>query len=63
MIFAYLTLEYETNNQPRNEIVIWDKIIRNGDKAQIKLKNFQNKYVAADLSVNGLKYERVNLGA
>lgn len=55
MLFAYLVFEYDTPKQPRNQIVIWDKIIRNGDAASLKIKDLQNKYVAADLSVNGLK--------
>jgi len=38
-LFLYLTAEYETKSNKINQVVLWDKIIKRGEKALIKIKN------------------------
>eukprot|EP00126_Sphaerothecum_destruens_P010938 Sdes_comp20827_c0_seq3m17411 len=43
-VFLYLIAEYSTSNNPRNQVVIWDKIIKKGQPALLKLTNRNSKY-------------------
>jgi len=53
MLFLYLTAEYETPNNKLNQVVLWDHIMRRGDKAKLNLKNQHLKYYFWD-DGNGL---------
>lgn len=52
-LFVYLTAEYESEANAVNQVIIWDKILRRGDKAQLELDNFNQKYYFWD-DGNGL---------
>ncbi|KNZ59184.1 hypothetical protein VP01_1789g5 [Puccinia sorghi] len=43
-IFVYLVADYSTPEFPSNEVVLWDRIIRNARDAKINLSGARNKY-------------------
>ncbi|POW05781.1 hypothetical protein PSTT_09511 [Puccinia striiformis] len=43
-IFVYLVADYSTPEFPSNEVVLWDRIIRNPRDAKINLSGARNKY-------------------
>lgn len=63
-LFVYVVLEYTTDEfvsclfffvafygrKIRNEIVIWDRIIRRTDSHVLALKNIKNKYPITDIT-------------
>lgn len=59
-VFLSLTASYSSprhvrmaiwsNTQGQNDIVIWDKIVRNKEDASIHLRNLRNKYGMRDYS-------------
>lgn len=53
-LFLYLTVEYSTPNNKHNEVVLWDKIIKRGSKANILYKKLATKYFFWD-DGHGLK--------
>lgn len=48
-LFIYLTLEYESPNYIRNEIVFWDKIMDAKDSHRLSLSNLRSKYSITDI--------------
>lgn len=44
-----MVLEYATAKNPRNQIVVWDKIVRARDFHRIDLHGFRAKYAACDI--------------
>ena len=55
-IYLYLVLEYQTESNGRNEMIIWDKIIQSPqltgykDGPVFNTKNSRNKYPITDVS-------------
>ncbi|KAJ9077837.1 Signal peptidase complex subunit [Entomophthora muscae] len=49
-IFAFVVAEYSNTNYTRNEIVIWDKIIRKPRNARIQVKEQNLKYPITDIT-------------
>lgn len=55
-IYLYLVLEYETADNKRNEMIVWDKIIQSpavsgyADGAKLSTRNARNKYPIADIA-------------
>jgi signal peptidase complex subunit 3 len=43
-LYLYLTAEYITETNTLNEMVLWDKIILNGEKMELDLKAAKTKY-------------------
>lgn len=48
LLFAYLVLEYQSARNPRNEIVIWDKIMLAKDFHRLDLHGVKAKYAPCD---------------
>ncbi|XKL64643.1 hypothetical protein PGB90_004729 [Kerria lacca] len=53
-LFVYLYAEYETSSNSLNQVILWDKIIRRGENANLNFKNMNLKYYFWD-DGNGLK--------
>lgn len=53
-LFLYLTALYQTENNVKNQVVLWDHIIERGDETRVSLKNQHTKYYFWDEG-NGLK--------
>ncbi|KAJ2961718.1 hypothetical protein NQZ79_g3025 [Umbelopsis isabellina] len=49
-LFVSVVAEYETKTHNKNQVVIWDKIIRNKESAKLSLRNVPNKYALIDFS-------------
>ncbi|KAG0304669.1 hypothetical protein BGZ98_005193 [Dissophora globulifera] len=49
-LFVYAVAEYSTPTHPKNQIVLWDTIIKRKSAAVIKKKNIKNKYTLIDLN-------------
>ena len=55
-VYLYLVLDYETEANGRNEMIIWDKIIQSPqltgykDSGMFLTKNARNKYPITDVS-------------
>ncbi|CAM0140187.1 Signal peptidase complex subunit 3 [Umbelopsis sp. WA50703] len=47
-LFVSVVAEYETKTHNKNQVVIWDKIIRNKESAKLSLRNVPNKYALID---------------
>ncbi|KAL7647453.1 UNVERIFIED_CONTAM: hypothetical protein RMT77_001049 [Armadillidium vulgare] len=60
-LFLYLTAEYESKNNKLNQVVLWDKIIKRGEKALIKIKNEPLKYYFWDDGNGLLGHKNVTL--
>lgn len=43
-LFVLVTAHYKTRNNPRNQVVLWDRIIRRGDSAILDLRSASTKY-------------------
>ncbi|BES98306.1 signal peptidase [Nesidiocoris tenuis] len=52
-LFVYVTAEYETETNALNQVVIWDKVILNGDNPIIDMENVSSEYYFFD-DGNGL---------
>ncbi|RPD78844.1 hypothetical protein L226DRAFT_446135, partial [Lentinus tigrinus ALCF2SS1-7] len=50
-LFLYVSAEYENKQGVRNEVVIWDRIVRRKEDAQLNIAG-RNKYVFRDLSAS-----------
>jgi signal peptidase complex subunit 3 len=48
-LFVYLVVKYENQEFPRNEIVIWDRIITQQDRPIIDEDNLSAEYSVADI--------------
>lgn len=49
LLFVYLVLEYQTAKNVRNELVVWDKIIRVSDYHRLDLHGVRPKYPPCDI--------------
>ncbi|CAO3585909.1 unnamed protein product [Absidia cylindrospora] len=49
-VFVTVVAEYESKTHNRNKIVLWDRIITNKEKANLRLRNVPNKYALIDVS-------------
>lgn len=49
-VFVYLSASYPGSKFVDNEIVLWDQIIRDKDKAKLKLRNQDSKYKVNDVT-------------
>lgn len=49
LLFVYLVMEYETAKNSRNQLVVWDKIIRAKDFHRIDLNGVRPKYAPCDI--------------
>eukprot|EP00919_Chromeraceae_sp_WS-2016_P073857 GHVR01174593.1.p1 GENE.GHVR01174593.1~~GHVR01174593.1.p1 ORF type:complete len:193 (+),score=25.79 GHVR01174593.1:340-918(+) len=43
-IFVYITAEYTTKTHPRNEVTVWDTIIKSSKRSKLKYLNETNEY-------------------
>ncbi|KAI9243702.1 signal peptidase 22kDa subunit [Sporodiniella umbellata] len=59
-IFVALVAEYSTQDHKRNQVVVWDKIIKDKSSAHLKVKNLSNKYAMVDIS-RRWNFEHANL--
>mmetsp|Transcript_20065 Transcript_20065/g.55855 ORF Transcript_20065/g.55855 Transcript_20065/m.55855 type:complete len:181 (+) Transcript_20065:216-758(+) len=59
-LFLFLQAEYGTPDSTVNQVVLWDTIIQQKEKARIRLKNHKTKYSFIHPS-KGLKGAQVNL--
>merc|ERR1712224_198750 len=48
MLFVYVTVEYETDDHPLNQVIIWDHIVLEKENAIINKKEALNKYSLFD---------------
>lgn len=53
-LFLYLIAEYETEANTVNQVVLWDKIIKRGDNADLDYRTMNTKYYFWD-DGNGLR--------
>uniref|UniRef100_A0A7S0RAM1 Signal peptidase complex subunit 3 n=1 Tax=Chlamydomonas leiostraca TaxID=1034604 RepID=A0A7S0RAM1_9CHLO len=47
-LFVYLQAEYSTKSNGVNQVVLWDSIVQQKDKAYIRLKGHKTKYAFID---------------
>lgn len=47
-LFIYLVVEYATPTHPRNQVVIWDRIMKNGGYHRLNIDGFKAKYPVTD---------------
>ncbi|GBE59390.1 signal peptidase [Babesia ovata] len=60
VIFLYVTAEYETPKHPRNELIIYDKVIEDPSEAYEPGRNIVSKYYMVDFG-RSLRKARVTL--
>ncbi|KAH6913059.1 signal peptidase 22kDa subunit [Coprinopsis sp. MPI-PUGE-AT-0042] len=58
-IFLYLQAEYENTKGVKNEVVIWDRIVRSKDQAKVNVIG-KNKYNFRELSTSFKKIANAN---
>ncbi|KAF8504104.1 signal peptidase 22kDa subunit [Gautieria morchelliformis] len=51
-IFLYLSAEYTNAQGVKNDVVLWDRIVRRKRDAKIKIKGVKNKYRFRELSTS-----------
>ncbi|EZG56139.1 signal peptidase [Gregarina niphandrodes] len=61
ILFVYLSLGYPTSLRPRNEVVIWDRIIRSKEEAQFTINEGLSKYHFQEYS-KGHVYNKTIVG-
>ena len=49
-LYVYIALEYANGKHPRNQLIIWDKIVGSSESHHLKLDTFSNKYRIADIT-------------
>ncbi|KXZ50940.1 hypothetical protein GPECTOR_14g187 [Gonium pectorale] len=59
-LFVYVQAEYETDENRVNEVVLWDHIVQQKDKAHLRLSGHKTKYAFIDAGRN-LRGRTVNL--
>ena len=47
-LYVFIVASYETNKNKKNEVVVFDKILRDVKEFKFKLKNIKNKYMLRD---------------
>merc|ERR1711862_653243 len=60
-LYMYLTAEYITEANTLNEMVLWDKIILNGEKMDLDLKSAKTKYYFRNDGKGLLAHKNVTL--
>ena len=60
-LYMYLTAEYITEANTLNEMVLWDKIILNGEKMDLDLKSAKTKYYFRNDGKGLLNHKNVTL--
>jgi len=60
-LYLYLTAEYSTQNNILNEMVLWDKIVMNGEKMDIDMKSAKTKYYFRNDGKGLLGHENITL--
>merc|ERR1719450_155207 len=60
-LYMYLTAEYITESNTLNEMVLWDKIILNGEKMDLDLKSAKTKYYFRNDGKGLLAHKNVTL--
>merc|ERR1711936_1315472 len=60
-LYLYLTAEYITETNGLNEMVLWDKIILNGEKMELDLKAAKTKYYFRNDGKGLLNHKNVTL--
>jgi hypothetical protein len=53
-LFIYLMAEYKTETNDINQVIVWDKIIKRGEKSKLNLKRKPLKYRFFDDGQGGL---------
>ena len=52
-LFVYILAEYETTQNDINQVVVWDRIIKRGEKMKLNLKrkvsHFQGRFLTEDI--------------
>lgn len=43
-LFVYITADYSTSEHPQNSVVIWDRIVRRKQDANLSIRGAKNKY-------------------
>jgi len=59
-LFLYILARYESESNVRNEVIIWDEIVRSKKEAKISLKGLKNKYPLRD-QFRQLKNKKIQL--
>lgn len=49
-VFVYLAANYPGSRYTTNEVIVWDKVITSKKKAQLKLRNREQKYGVNDIT-------------
>lgn len=47
-LFVFVTAEYVTQKHTKNQVVLWDKIVRNVNESNIAFSGMYNKYILQD---------------
>jgi len=60
-LYLYLTAEYITETNVLNEMVLWDKIVMNGEKMELDMKSAKTKYYFRNFGKGLLGHENITL--
>ena len=60
-LYVYVVATYSTSKAEKNEVVVYDKIIKNFDEFKLNLKNVKSKYVLRDEFKGTLAGKKVTL--
>merc|ERR1711991_702041 len=60
LVFVYVSAEYATEDNPVNQVVVWDMIVRGEDQALISLQDVRAEYYLVDQGY-GLRDNNVTL--
>merc|ERR1712142_285017 len=60
-LYLYLTAEYITASNSLNEMVLWDKIVMNGEKMELDMKSAKTKYYFRNFGKGLLGHENITL--
>lgn len=59
-LFVYVKATYATEKYPRNEVVVWDKIVQTKEASKFRIAVSKSKYPLRDIGF-GLRNAKVNL--
>ncbi|KAK6745780.1 hypothetical protein RB195_012100 [Necator americanus] len=60
-LFVYLVAEYETPENPMNQVVLWDKIVLRSERVVLDERRLQSKYYFLDDGTHLLNHPNVTL--
>jgi len=60
-LYLYLTAEYKTETNVLNEMVLWDKIVMNGEKMELDMKSAKTKYYFRNYGKGLLGHDNITL--